>query len=101
MWPPVEAPGRVISSAIALLTFRGQQQIAEERLAIFETPGVAVHVLRSIGSNGLIVLKNYLLQLQISKKWEAVLRQGNCAPGCRRNSNNLEFCSAKFGFSAL
>ena len=48
-----------------------------------------------------ILLKNYLLQPQISKKWKAVLRQGNCAPGCRRNSNNLEFCSAKFGFSAL
>lgn len=48
-----------------------------------------------------MVLKNYLLQLQISKKWEEVLRQATCTPKCRRNSHSLEFFSAEFGFSAL
>lgn len=38
-----------------------------------------------------IVLKNYLLQLQTSKKRVAVLRQATWAPRCRRNSHSLEF----------
>lgn len=67
---------------------------ASEIQIVFVAPAANVR-------NPPIVLKNYLLQLQISKNWEAVPRQGHCAPGCRRNSNNLKFCSAKFGFSAL
>jgi hypothetical protein len=48
-----------------------------------------------------ILLKNFLLRLQIFRNQKAILRLLKHIQKCRRNFRNSEYCSAKFAWNTL